>query len=235
MTEKYWKWFFMQFQRYSLGLIMLIGFFLLLAISGKLGTNIETMAAILSPILVLVMQFYFRTSGNATTETLPKANALPSIVGTGGKVQGIGPAPASGYCAPATTSSDESAFEMDEAVDPNFDGKVDKVINGIYDDLKADGIKTTVAAVASRVVSWLGAHGDELTDAEREDLIDYGIDCASEGYVKVTGLTKVPTYENSRDYNKWWRENSVACKAPKAEAKAVFMTLRDLLNRKETL
>jgi hypothetical protein len=236
MTEKYWKWFFMQFQRYSLGLIMLIGFFLLLSISSRLGTNIETMAAILSPILVLVMQFYFRTSGNATTESLPKANALPPIVGTGGKVQGIGPAPitgTSGNCAPsATASSADNWTPIPDAEVPEYGGKVDEIIEQLYKDIKADGLKPTTAAIGSYVVSWLGAHESELTPAEKKEMLDYGIECASYAYESTTGLGKIPTkYAEIADYNKWWRENQKACKAPKAEARAVLMTLRDLLKR----
>ena len=111
------------------------------------------------------------------------------------------------------------------------DGVLDKILN----DAEADGLPGDVAYVSSHIVSYLGAHGDELDDYNREQLILAGVNYAETAYKEVTGLTKLPTYETSRDYNKWWRDNSAKCSAPKGAAKAVFMTLRDLLARKEAL
>lgn len=155
----------------------------------------------------------------------PKADT-PTITPSGGKVAGIG------NCAPTASSVDDWGYELDDAQIPEADGAVDQAIDAIYADLKADGVKPTTAAVAARVVSWLGAHSGELTKAEEKEIIDWGIQNAQYAYVSKTGLSKAPTtYAEVADYNKWWRENQQACKAPKAEAKAILMTLRDLLKR----
>lgn len=153
----------------------------------------------------------------------PKADT-PTITPSGGKVAGIG-------CAPPVT--DDWGYELGDAESPpEADGAVDQAIDSIYADLKADGVKSTTAAVAARVVSWLGAHSGELTKAEEKEIIEWGIQNAQYSYVATTGLQKAPsTYAEVADYNKWWRENQAACKAPKGEARAVLMTLRDLLKR----
>jgi hypothetical protein len=156
----------------------------------------------------------------------PKADS--PVIGSGAPVQGIG-AP----CAPsATASSADNWTPIPDAEVPEYGGKVDEIIEQLYKDIKADGLKPTVAAIGSYVVSWLGAHESELTPAEKKEMLDYGIECASYAYESTTGLGKIPTkYAEIADYNKWWRENQKACKAPKAEARAVLMALRDLLKR----
>jgi hypothetical protein len=163
-------------------------------------------------------------------DSSPKADT-PTITPSGGKVAGIG------NCAPSTASSvDEWGYELDDAEIPEADGAVDQAIDAIYADLKADNVKPTTAAVAARVVSWLGSHVGELNKTDEKELLAWGIQNAQYAYVSTTGLKDAPTkYAEVADYNKWWRENQQACKAPKAEAKAILMTLRDLLKRKEAL
>jgi len=175
--------------------------------------------------------FKFGTGSSGTGDgSSPKANS--PVTGGQPAVQGWGqPCESCG-----TESSDESDFEMDDEKPPEPIDKVDDIINGLFYDLQEDGVKSTSAAVASRVVSWLGAHQDELNEAEKKDLIAFGLDLAKKAYATTTGLDKVPAkYSEVSDYNKWWRENQKACKAPKGEARAVLMTLRDLLKRSEAL
>ena len=117
---------------------------------------------------------------------------------------------------------------------PEGSSRVEQVIDSIFEDLAADDIPSDVSAVSARIVSWLGAHEGELTGNERAELIQAGINYASSAYVTVTGLKDVPrNYAAVADYNKWWRNNKAACKAPAGQAKAVLMTLRDLLKRRD--
>jgi len=179
--------------------------------------------------------FKFGTGSSGTGDgTSPKANSPVTGDPTGNvsAVQGWGqPCDSCG-----TESSDQSDFTLNEEKPPAPIDEVDDIINGLFSDLEADGIKSTTAAVSSRVVSWLGAHQNELNKVEQKDLISFGLDLAKQAYSKVTGLDKVPAaYAEVADYNKWWRANQKACKAPKGEARAVLMTLRDLLKRSEAL
>jgi hypothetical protein len=142
----------------------------------------------------------------------------------------------SGWGAPCDDYDNETVNTGFSPVGNTNNGEVDKIIQGIFADLKADGITADVASVSARIVSYLGAHGDELDYADLSSLIDAGINYASTAYTEVTGLKKVPlTYAEVADFNRWWRNNKAACKAPAGQAKAVLMTLRDLLNRKENI
>jgi hypothetical protein len=157
----------------------------------------------------------------------PKADT--STIGTSPKVEGWG-APCDDY------DYDNETVNTGFTPAGKTGGKtVDNILDGIFAEAKADGLPNDVAYVSSHIVSYLGAHGDELDDYTKEQLILAGINYAETAYTEVTGLTKLPTYATSRDYNKWWRDNSAKCSAPKGQAKAVFMTLRDLLARKEEL
>jgi hypothetical protein len=156
----------------------------------------------------------------------PKVNT--STIGTSPKVEGWGDCDCD-----ECTSNTPPVIPFAPAT-PEGSPKVEKVIDSIFEDLEADGIKPDVSAVSSRIVSWLGAHEGELTGAERAELIQAGINYASNAYVTVTGLQSVPKfYAEVADYNKWWRNNKAACKAPAGAAKAVLMTLRDLLGRRD--
>lgn len=179
----------------------------------------------------LIFQFFYRKKGADTNgEEPPKADspATGDPTGSSSAVQGLGET-----CKTCnTTSTDKSDFTISDAPIPATEPKVDKIIDSIFKELKADSIKQTAAAVASRIVSWLGAHESELTNSEKADLLDYGIGIAQQAYVDVTGIAPAPqSYKEVADYNKWWREHQKACKAPKGEARAVLMTLRDLLKR----
>jgi hypothetical protein len=181
-------------------------------------------------VVVGVLVFWFGYTAfkfGTGKDEAPKADT-PTITPSGGKVAGIG------NCAPSTTSSvaDDWGYELDDAEIPEAAVAVDEAIDEIYAGLKADGVKTSTAAVASRVVSWLGSNVGRLTKSEEKELLNWGIQSAQYAYLSTTGLDNVPTkYAEVADYNKWWRENQQACKAPKAEAKAILMTLRDLLKR----
>jgi len=179
--------------------------------------------------------FKFGTGNSGTGDgTSPKANSpvTGDPTGNASAVQGWGePCTTCG-----TSSSDKSDFTMGEEQPPEPIDKVNDIIQGLFYDLEADGVKSTPAAIASRVVSWLGVHQGELRKVEQDDLINFGLDLAKKAYTKTTGLDKVPAkYSEVSNYNKWWRENQKACKAPKGEARAVLMTLRDLLKRNEAL
>lgn len=167
---------------------------------------------------------------NGTDES-KKADAL--ALGNTGKVAGWGdPCP---NC-DTDNATDYSGYTPEVATAEDDGDKVSDIINGIFDESKADGLKSpTTAYVASHIVSWLGAHEDELTDDEKEELINYGINYATDAYKTTTGLTKLPTAKESAQFNTWWLNNKVACKAPKGEARAVFMILRDLMTRQAAL
>lgn len=169
--------------------------------------------------------FKFGTGGDSA----PKANT--STIGTSPKVEGWGDPCDCDEC----TGNTPPVIPFAPAT-PEGSPKVEDVIDSIFDDLAADGIPPNVSAVSARIVSWLGAHEDELTKAEKKELVQAGINYASSAYTTVTGLTPVPTsYDEVADYNKWWRNNQKSCKAPKSEARAVLMTLRDLLRRRADL
>ena len=196
-------------------------------------------AMTLTTVFATIMYAYWRKTSqeekinpDSSTEdgTSPKANS--PVTGDQSAVHGWGePCITCG-----TSSSDKSDFTMGEEQPPEPIDKVNDIIQGLFYDLEEDGVKSTPAAIASRVVSWLGAHQDELSKVEQDDLINFGLDMAKKAYTKTTGLDKVPAkYSEVSDYNKWWRENQKACKAPKGEARAVLMTLRDLLKRSEAL
>jgi hypothetical protein len=172
----------------------------------------------------IILFWFGYTAIKNFTYSDPKAN--PPITGTPGKVAGWGDC--------GTDSSAANWLKPDVTYD---DGDVvAETINDIMAQAKKDGLEADTAYVASHIVSWLASHEDELTDAEKKELIGYGIDYAEDAYLSVTGLKKVPqTYAEVADYNKWWRNNKAACKAPAGQAKAVLMTLRDLLNRKENI
>lgn len=178
-------------------------------------------------LVIGVIAFWFgKTAGLfGGGDSSPKANG--PIETNNNKLEGWG-------------SCDDTDYD-NETVNTGFSpakntsaGKVDGIIAGIFSDLKDDGIKPDVAAVSARIVSYLGAHGDELSNADLEELINVGINYAGTAYSEVTGLSPVPaTYAEVADYNKWWRNNQKACKANKGEARAVLMTLRDLLRRRD--
>jgi hypothetical protein len=179
-------------------------------------------------VVVGVIVFWFGYTafkfGTGKDES-PKAN---SPIVTGSKVSGLG--------APCYDYDNETVSTGFSPVGNTNNSDVDKIIQGIFADLKADGITADVASVSARIVSYLGAHGDELDYADLSSLIDAGINYASTAYTEVTGLKKVPlTYAEVADFNRWWRNNKAACKAPAGQSKAVLMTLRDLLNRKENI
>jgi len=196
-------------------------------------------AMTLTTVFATIMYAYWRKTSeeekinpDSSTEdgTSPKANS--PVTGGQSAVQGWGqPCQSCG-----TESSDQSDYTMDDETPPAPIDKVNDIISGLFYDLQEDGVKSTPAAVASRVVSWLGAHQNEIPEDEQKDLIAFGLDLAKKAYKTTTGLNKVPAkYSEVADYNKWWRENQKACKAPKGEARAVLMTLRDLLKRSEAL
>lgn len=220
-----------EFAKWKLGLAVWFGTLLFLLLSAVIFyANISAEAkvaiamALATAFTTIIYAYWRKTSAeekvNPTDES-PKADSPVTGDPTGnmGAVQGLGES--------CTSSSATADFTLSDA--PNV--KVDKTIDSIFDDLKADGIKQTTAAVASRIVSYLGAHESELTNSEKAGLLDYGVGIAQMAYEEITGLVAPEKYSEVADYNKWWRENQKACKAPKGDARAILMTLRDLLKR----
>jgi hypothetical protein len=199
-------------------MIVFIGF----AGSGKLP--VEWTLGLISATLL----FWFGYTAVKNFNSVDSSPKADSPIVTGSKVSGWG--------APCDDYDNETVSTGFSPVGNTNNSEVDKIIQGIFADLKADGITADVASVSARIVSYLGAHGDELDYADLSSLIDAGINYASTAYTEVTGLKKVPlTYAEVADFNRWWRNNKAACKAPAGQAKAVLMTLRDLLNRKENI
>lgn len=109
----------------------------------------------------------------------------------------------------------------------------DKVI----DELKSDGIKyleddgsfdpVPIAPWLLREINYWD--GDEDV---KKDLIDLTISYASQAFEKISGLKAPMNFEVMADFNKYWRENHVACKVDRGIIRPVFMTLRDALNKK---
>jgi hypothetical protein len=186
-------------------------------------------------VIVGVIVFWFGYTAfkfGIKDDSSPKADS-PVVTGSLGTVKGWGEPCAN--CAADGYQDDNTDYSGFPPAAPDLDGdKVGGILDSIFDDAAADGLPNDVAYVSSHIVSYLGAHGDELNDADKEELIQCGINYAETAYRSVTGLKKVPaTYAEAADYNKWWRENKAKCKAPVGKAKAVFMTLRDLLNRRD--
>jgi hypothetical protein len=200
-------------------MVVFIGF----AGSGKLP--VEWTLGLISATLLFWFGYTAVKNFNSV-DSSPKVNT--STIGTSPKVEGWGDCDCD-----ECTGNTPPVIPFAPAT-PEGSPKVEKVIDSIFEDLAADGIKPDVSSVSSRIVSWLGAHEGELTGAERAELIQAGINYASNAYVTVTGLQSVPKfYAEVADYNKWWRNNKAACKAPAGAAKAVLMTLRDLLGRRD--
>lgn len=109
------------------------------------------------------------------------------------------------------------------------------IIQQIEEDIKADGLDVTDAAVSSRIVSYYAAHQDELTQEEKEELLGYGIDLASIAFEGMSGLEAPMSYDEVADFNKYWRSVSMDCKVPKEQVRPLLMTLRDLLKKREDI
>jgi len=107
---------------------------------------------------------------------------------------------------------------------------IDNIIKQIEQGIKEDRLKVTDAAVASRIVSYYSAHGDELTQEQKEELLDYGIELSSKVFEETSGLEAPTRYAETADFNKYWRSVSMGCKVPKDQVRPLFMTLRDLIN-----
>jgi hypothetical protein len=113
----------------------------------------------------------------------------------------------------------------------------DNIVNDIVDGIEADGIPVTDQAIASRIISWIGAHGSELMKPDLADLLDTGIILAKRAFGKNMMTKDIPeTYADCADYNAWWRDHSPNCQVKDfGIAKPLLMTLRDLLKQREEL
>jgi len=112
---------------------------------------------------------------------------------------------------------------------------IDGIVQQIEQEIEADGLDVTDAAVASRIVSYYSIHSDELTQEQKEELLDYGIDLASVAFEEMSGIEAPMSYDEVADFNKYWRSVAMGCKAPKEQVRPVLMTLRDLLNKRENI
>jgi len=117
------------------------------------------------------------------------------------------------------------------------DKKVDEILDGIFAEAKADGRKADVAYVSSHIVSYLGAHGDELDDYVKEQLILAGVNYATIAFKEITGSKVAPTtYAEVAQPQKFWANFKHKCTVKNyGLARGPLMTLRDLLSRREAL
>jgi hypothetical protein len=122
------------------------------------------------------------------------------------------------------------AKEPEDATD-----RVVGIVNGIFTELKKDGIDPTDAAVSARIVSWLGAHGDELDKDELKELIGVGIDYASAAFQDAVDSDEAPeTYAEVANPQKFWTSFKKKCSVKDyGVARGPLMTLRDLLKRRD--
>jgi len=112
---------------------------------------------------------------------------------------------------------------------------IDGIIKQIERDIIEDGLEVTDAAVASRIVSYYSIHSDELTQEQKEELLDYGIDLASVAFEELSGVEAPMSYDEVADFNKYWRSIVMGCKVPKEQVRPILMTLRDLLRKRESI
>jgi len=202
-----------------------------LMVGGNLITTGKVSAEQAWLIPVGVIAYWFADKSGIWDKLFKQDPKADSLIETPNKVSGWGDCDY-GDCADYDNETVSTGFSPAEN---KSTGVVEGIITKIQAELKADGILADVAAVSSRIVSYLGAHGDELDPDDLADLITAGINYASIAYKDVTGLTPPTNFDQVADYNKWWRNNQKACKAPKGEARAVLMTLRDLLKRRDDL
>jgi hypothetical protein len=110
---------------------------------------------------------------------------------------------------------------------------IEKILEQLNKEIEEDGLDEY--ALPAKIVSYYAVHGDELTIEDRENLLDYGIEMASDIYESESGLFAPVSYEEMADFNKYWRENSTECAIDRSRLRAFFMTLRDLLHKREEL
>ncbi len=111
---------------------------------------------------------------------------------------------------------------------------VDKAIDGIIKDIEADGIKSNVASLSARMISWFANHSDELLPAEQQQFIATGLAYASRAFNEATGYPPPLTFVEVERPQTYWLNLPKQCKnCGDAVGRPLVMALRNWLRLKE--
>ncbi len=111
---------------------------------------------------------------------------------------------------------------------------VDKAIDGIIKDIEADGIKSNVASLSARMISWFANHSDELLPAEQQQFIATGLAYASKAFNEATGYPPPLAFVEVERPQTYWLNLPRQCKnCGDAVGRPLVMALRNWLRLKE--